>query len=166
VRPTVVEGRLVDRTCPDCGNVERRAFGGVRVDARRARLVRARLDVRAQALAHEDLPFVWFVADEVIDRDWRAAWMAHWLLETTAHVTEPVSAGTAPVRHVVLDADGDWQLLCGTVAPDAAHAHIAHLYHALDADPTLLDVLDLEPGWRADRTGPEAEWTRSPDEEE
>jgi hypothetical protein len=218
VRPTVVEGKLVDRACPDCGNVERRAFG--EFESTRGELasyafgwtsghddvvahmtigigagnpgggsfhceVRPHGDshaymlvdrpfedvpeggpdlTRAQARAHDDLPFVWFVADEVMNQDRRAQWMQHWLLGTTAYVTEPVAAGTAPVRHVVLDADGDWQLLCGTVAPE--QAHVAHLYHALDRDPTLLDVLDLEPGWRADRTGPDADWSRSRDKEE
>jgi hypothetical protein len=35
-----------------------------------------------QARAHEDLPFVWWVADHVMKRDRRAQWMRHWLLGT------------------------------------------------------------------------------------
>ncbi len=217
-RPTVVEGRLVERVCPDCGNVERRAFGefestrgelasyalgwtsghddvvghmtigigagnpgggsfhcelrpsgdsygSVLVDRPFEDVPQGGPDLtREEALAHEDLPFVWFVSDEVMVQDRRAVWMAHWLLGTVAYVTGPVSEGTAPVRHVVHDVDGDWALLCGTVAPD--QAHVAHLYHALDADPTLLAVLDLKLGWRADRSGPGASWRRSRAEDE
>ena len=37
-----------------------------------------------QARAHEDLPFVWWVADHVMEHDRRAWWMRHWLLGTTA----------------------------------------------------------------------------------
>ncbi len=33
----------------------------------------------AQARAHPDLPFVWAVADQVMQRDRRAWWMLHWL---------------------------------------------------------------------------------------
>jgi hypothetical protein len=35
-----------------------------------------------QARAHEDLPFVWWAADRVMERDRRARWMRHWLLGT------------------------------------------------------------------------------------
>jgi hypothetical protein len=217
-RPIVEEGRLVERDCPDCGNVERRAFGEFEstrgelasyafgwtsghedlvgymtvgigagnpgggtfhcevVDAGGEygmRLVdRPFEDVpeggpdftREEALAHEDLKFIWFVADEVMDQDRRARWMRHYVLATAAYVTEPVVQGTAPVRHVVRDHDGDWQLLCGTTATD--QALLFHLFHALDRDRTLLDVLDLEPGERADREGPGARWIRSTYEEE
>ena len=218
VRPTVVEGRLVERACPDCGNVERRAFG--EFESTRSELasyalgwtsghddvlahmtigigagnpgggsfhceVRPKGDsygfmlvdrpfedvpeggpdlTREQALAHGDLPFVWFVADQVMVQDRRAHWMLHWLRGTPAYVTEPVASGAAPVRHVFLDADGEWQLLCGTVAPE--QPRVAHLYHALDQDPTLVDVLDLERGWRADRNGPDEPWSRSRDGED
>jgi hypothetical protein len=43
-----------------------------------------------QARAHEDLPFVWWVADEVMKRDRRAWWMRHWLLGTTSIQTVEV----------------------------------------------------------------------------
>jgi hypothetical protein len=216
--PTIEEGRLVERVCPDCGHVERRAFGefeslrgelasyaigwtsehetavghmtiGIGAGNPRGgtfhieivaadddygmRLVdRPFEDVpqggpdltRDEGLAHEDIEFVWYVADEVMDRDRRARWMTHWLLGTPALVTEPVLNGTAPVRHVVRDEDGEWQLLCGTVPTD--DAHLFHLFHALDRDPELLDVLDLEVSERADRKGPGAKWIRSTSTEE
>jgi hypothetical protein len=219
LRPIVEEGRLVERECPDCGNVERRAFGEFEstrgelasyafgwtsghdevvgymtigigagnpgggsfhaelrptddwygltlVDRRFEAVPEGGPDLtREQALAHEDLKFIWFVADEVMAQDRRAQWMTHWVLATVAYVTEPVLHETSPVRHVVRDReDGDWQLLCGTTAGD--EPHLFHLFHALDHDRTLLDVLDLEPGERADRNDPDSPWIRSTYEEE
>ena len=37
-----------------------------------------------QARAHEDLEFIWFVADTVMARDRRAWWLQHWLHGTAA----------------------------------------------------------------------------------
>jgi hypothetical protein len=216
--PTIEEGRLVERLCPDCGNLERRAFGefesargelasyaigwtsghedavahmtiGIgagnrgggtfHIEVQHAdgsygmRLVdRPFEDVpqggpdltREEGLAHVDIEFIWYVADEVMERDRRARWMRHWLLGTRAFVTGPVLNGTAPVRHVVRDEDGEWQLLCGTVSAD--DGHLFHLFHALDRDEELLDVLVLEPGERADRVGPGAPWIQSTWKEE
>jgi hypothetical protein len=63
----------------------------------------------------------------------------------------------------VRDHDGDWQLLCGTIEPD--EPHLLHLYHVVDEDSSLLDVLDLEPGERADRDQPGSRWVKSVVEE-
>jgi len=114
---------------------------------------------REEALAHEDLPFIWAVADDVMATDRRARWMAHWLLSTRAFVTAPVFERQEPVRHVVRDDDGDWQLLCGT-ADAEADAHLVHLFHCLDDDKTLIEVLDLPVGDRADRDEAGGPWER------
>jgi hypothetical protein len=209
----IEEGRLLKRSCPDCGNLEWRAFGDVEsargelasyafgwalahedakgrltigigagrpgggsfhADVRvgQDRLGLALVDEpfedvpqggphlsRAEALAHVDVDFVWSVADQVMAQDRRAWWMEHWLRATRAFATTPVVDGTAPVRHVVRDDDeqADWQLLCST----AEKIHLFHLHHALDRDQTLLEILDLEPGQRADRKGPRRRWKRS-----
>jgi hypothetical protein len=207
----IVEGRLLERECPDCGGIERRAFGesesprgelasyaigwtseheerighmtigigagnpgggtfhadvGVHEGSYAMALVdRPFEDVpeggpdltRAEALEHEALKFVWWVADEVMRQDRRAWWMEHWLKGTRAFATKPVVDGSQPVRYVVLEEDG-WQLLCGTVEPD--DPQVFHLHHALDRDPSLLEVLDLEVGRRADRAGPDHPWER------
>ncbi|MEV6601758.1 hypothetical protein AB0M36_33620 [Actinoplanes sp. NPDC051346] len=46
-----------------------------------------------QARANEALPFGWWVADHVMERDRRARWMRHWLMGTscieTTHVGGP-----------------------------------------------------------------------------
>ena len=114
----------------------------------------------AEAKAHEDLPFIWGVVDFVADRDRRFWWLRHWLRGTAAIQTPQVFALEEPILLVQHDADdGLWQLI-GT--SDAGEdAKIAHLVHAIDADPTLLEVLDLAPGERAVRTEVGGEWTRS-----
>jgi hypothetical protein len=113
-----------------------------------------------QARAHEDLPFVWWVADRVMERDRRAWWMRHWLLGTTCIQTVEVFERHEPVLLVAHDAeDGLWQLI-GTTDAGSSTGKIGHLHHAVDEDPTLIDVLDLPPGHSAERGSPEAPWTR------
>ncbi len=112
-----------------------------------------------EARAHDTLPFIWWVADEALAQDRRAWWMEHWLRGTRSFATRPVVEGGEPVRHVVRDEDGDWQLLCGTVEAD--DPQVFHLHHALDRDQTLLEVLDLEPGQAADRERLGGRWERA-----
>ncbi|MDG4826057.1 hypothetical protein O7635_29770 [Asanoa sp. WMMD1127] len=112
-----------------------------------------------EARAHEDLPFIWFVVDRVMERDRRAWWMRHWVLGTNCIQTLEVFERREPVLLVTHDADDElWQLI-GTTDAAASTGKIGHLYHALDADPTLLDVLDLTPGETATRTHVGAQWT-------
>lgn len=114
----------------------------------------------AQARAHEDLPFVWWVADRVIERDRRARWMRHWLLGTQCIQTIEVFERREPVLLIGHDADdGLWQLI-GTTGADSSNGKIGHLHHAIDEDPSLVDVLDLAPGHTATRTHAAAPWTR------
>jgi hypothetical protein len=111
-----------------------------------------------QARAHEDLPFVWWVADHVMERDRRARWMRHWLLGTRCHQTIEVFELREPVLLIRNDADdGLWQLI-GTT--DAGDGKVGHLHHSVDEDPTLVDVLDLAPGQSASRTHVGGPWTR------
>jgi hypothetical protein len=115
-----------------------------------------------QARAHEDLPFVWWVADRVMERDRRAWWMRHWLLGTTCIQTIEVFERGEPALLVAHDADdGLWQLI-GTTDADSSTGKIGHLHHAVDDDPTLIDVLDLSPGHSAERSRPGKPWTRHP----
>jgi hypothetical protein len=112
-----------------------------------------------QARAHEDLPFIWWVADQVMGRDRRAWWMQHWLLGTTCIQTAEVFERREPVLLVSHEADdGIWQLI-GTSDADAATGRIGHLHHAVDEDPTLIDVLDLAPGCSVVRPGVGKPWT-------
>lgn len=113
-----------------------------------------------QARAHEDVEFIWFVADTVMARDRRAWWLRRWLERTTAIMTLPVFERTEPVLYVSHEADdGLWQLI-GSSAAVPADGRIAHLAHSVEHDLTLLDVLDLQPGEWAERDGPDQPWTR------
>lgn len=113
----------------------------------------------AEARSHEDLPFVWAVADTVMHRDRRAIWMLHWLEGTLAIATGEVAARQEPALLVVNDDDGMWQLV-GSSDPDVATAKVEHLHHHVDGDLTLLDVIDLQPEERAERTHLGSAWIR------
>jgi hypothetical protein len=113
-----------------------------------------------QARAHEDLPFVWWVVDQVMECDRRTWWMRHWLLGTRCIETIEVFELREPVLLIANDADDDlWQLI-GTTDAEASSGKIGHLHHAVDEDPTLVDVLDLAPGHSASRTHVGGAWTR------
>lgn len=112
-----------------------------------------------QARAHEDLPFVWWVADHVMRCDRRAWWMRHWLLGTTCIQTLEVFERHEPVLRVSHGAaDGIWQLI-GAGDPNGATGKVGHLHHAVDEDPSLVDVLALPPGGSAARGGVGEPWT-------
>lgn len=198
----IEEGRLVERVCPDCGNVERRAFG--ESESHRGELasyaigwtsghddvvghmtvgigvgnpgggsfhIQLRMSgddwamglvdepfedvpeggpdlTREQALAHDTLDYVWWVADNVMLQDRRALWMEHWLRRTPALATAYVVHDEAPVQAVHRDADGGWILLHDEATKDELQPF--HLFHAIDRDQALLPALELDPGgsWR------------------
>jgi len=114
-----------------------------------------------QARAHEDLAFIWWVADHVMDRDRRAWWMRHWLLGTSAILTPEVFDLAEPVLLVSNDDDDELCQLIG-VSDAGSDGRIAHLYHSVDEDPTLIEILDLAPGEQAVREAVGGAWTRSP----
>jgi hypothetical protein len=116
-----------------------------------------------EARAHDTLPFVWWVADLVMERDRRACWMRHWLLGTPSIQTAEVFARDEPVLLVAHDADdGLWQLIGATDASGST-GKFGHLHHAIDEDPTLIDVLDLAPGYSATRSRVGGPWARHSD---
>lgn len=113
-----------------------------------------------EARAHDTLPFIRWVADHVMERDRRAWWMRHWLLGTGAILTPQVFDLVEPVLLVAHDADGElWQLI-GT-SDAGSDGKISHLHHPVDEDPTLAEVLDLEPGEQAVRETVAGAWTRT-----
>ncbi len=112
-----------------------------------------------EARAHVDLPFIWWVTDQVMQRDRRAWWMRHWLLRTTCSQPLEVFERREPVLSVKHDADdGVWQLI-GASGADAGTVKIGHLHHAVDEDPSLAGILDLPPGGSATRTGAGSPWS-------
>lgn len=114
----------------------------------------------AQARAHQDLPFVWWVVDSVMARDSRAAWLRHWVLRTNSITTAAVMTGDEPALYVSHDADdGMWQVI-GTSDGTVDNGRVGHLFHLVDDDPTIAVVLDLEPGESATRDRVGGPWAR------
>ncbi len=112
-----------------------------------------------EARAHDTLPFIWHVADCVLAHDRRANWMRHRLVGTRAIQTPEVFELEEPILLVVHDDDDElWQLIGSSDA--GSDARIGHLWHSVDEDPTLVDVLDLEPGEEAVRERRGGPWTR------
>lgn len=111
-----------------------------------------------QARAHEDLPFIWWVIDRVVERDNRVRWMRHWLVQTQSIVAPRVFDRQEPLLRVHHDLDGIWQLVGTTDAGGAGR--VGHLHHAIDEDPALTEILDLEPGRTATRAAPGHPWHR------
>lgn len=68
-------------------------------------------------------------------------------------------------RHIlyVTRPDGDWCFMCGDVdhPADASALRVVGLGHVLGHDPSLAEVLDLEPNEEAERATLTGEWTRS-----
>ncbi len=70
-----------------------------------------------------------------------------------------------PVLLVTHDADGDWQVLCGTTN-DSDQAMLVCLGCAFERDRSIREVADLPLGWRAWRDAPGAPWEREPKEDD
>lgn len=114
----------------------------------------------AAALAHQDIAFIWAVVDAVMELDSRAVWLRHWLRRTKIITTAPVLTGDEPALFISRDADdGVWQLI-GVSTATIDNNRVGHLTHLVDTDPTLVTVLDLEPGESAMRDQGGGPWTR------
>jgi hypothetical protein len=112
-----------------------------------------------EARAHDTLPFIWWVVDCVMERDRRAWWLRHWLVGTNAIQSAEVFERREPILRVAHHGDdGVWRLT-GASGSDPATDKLGHLHHAIDEDPTLIDVLGLPPGRSMERTGPGKPWT-------
>ena len=63
---------------------------------------------------------------------------------------------------LVTRADGDWCFLCGQEDEDVANSYrVVGLGHLIDADPTLSEILNLEPEQEAERQSVGANWIRT-----
>jgi hypothetical protein len=78
-----------------------------------------------------------------------------------AYVCTHVFQGHAPVL-LVSRPDGDWCFLCGQLhAEDGAAYKVIGMGHLLERDESLRAVIDLAPGWEAERTGIGQAWLRT-----
>ena len=77
---------------------------------------------------------------------------------TTVNVLEH-GAPILVVQHY--EDDESWAFLCGTTNADG-DARVIGMLTALRLDPTLREIADLPPGWRANRVARGAPWRRIP----
>nr|WP_308205483.1 hypothetical protein [Mycolicibacterium setense] len=110
-----------------------------------------------QARAHQDLPFIWWLVDFIAEQDGRAWWMRHWLMQTPSFQTPGVFGKHEPILRVCHHANGTWHLAGSAHSDDG---RFGHLHHAIDEDPTLIEILNLEPGQQATRGARGQAWRR------
>ena len=82
-----------------------------------------------------------------------------------AYVCIHVFESARPVL-LVTRPEGDWCLLCGdNHENDASVYRVVGIGHVLERDGSLLEVLDLEPNWDAERAALGEPWVRKPIDE-
>ena len=80
--------------------------------------------------------------------------------------TRQVMAQGWPILLVTHDAEEPqgWQFLDGRGATcDPSSGIPVHMEHVLERDPSVLELADLPPGWRAWREAEDAAWARAPE---
>ena len=83
-----------------------------------------------------------------------------------AITTKQVLEGGLPILTVVhYSDDHSWAFLCGTTDDEQAGRVIA-MSEALEMDPTLRDIADLQPGWIAWRQAVGSPWQRKKNDHE
>jgi hypothetical protein len=96
--------------------------------------------------------------------------MADWPFDQAPNVaaitTINVIEHGAPILVVVHYAvDDSWAFLCGKTNDDA-DARVIGMANALRRDPSLREIADLLPGWKAWRSAAGEAWQRAPNPEE
>lgn len=81
------------------------------------------------------------------------------MAEKIAYVCSHVFENTRPVLLVCKDG-GDWQFLCGGDHDEKEIPHVVGINHILQRDQSLLDVLNLEDDWEAERLSVGGDWVR------
>jgi hypothetical protein len=79
--------------------------------------------------------------------------------ELAAFVCRHVFEGSRPIR-LVAHEDGDWQFLCGEEHEPGEGPRVVGLNHLVERDPSLVDVLELQEGWEAERPAVGGPWVR------
>jgi hypothetical protein len=68
---------------------------------------------------------------------------------------------TRPVLLAARGSDGDWMLLCGDTHPQMVdQCKLVGIGHITSRDPTLNEILDLPPGFEAERPVVGGAWER------
>ncbi len=80
---------------------------------------------------------------------------------TRAYVCVHVFEKTSPV-FLVSRPDGDWCFLCGAMHGDEPDEYrVVGFGHLVEDDPSLRQVMDLEPDWEAERSVAGESWIRT-----
>jgi len=97
---------------------------------------------------------------EVAQQSERDTWNSP--LDPVVVTTELVASGKSQVLQVIHEeGHGGWQLHDGSDV-SGQPPFILPKIEALRLDPTLQEVTDLPPGWKAERTCKGAKWFRKP----
>jgi hypothetical protein len=82
-------------------------------------------------------------------------------MEKVAYACSHVFKNTRPILLVSREG-GDWQFLCGGVHEADEIPHVVGINHLIERDSTLVDIMDLNEGWEAEREGLESPWIKTP----
>lgn len=78
-----------------------------------------------------------------------------------AYVCIHVYNGSDPVL-LVSRPEGDWCFLCGAPHQNSASEYrVVGIGHIFEKDPTLLEIIDLQNDWEAERTAVGGSWIRT-----
>ncbi len=81
--------------------------------------------------------------------------------DTKTYMCIHIFEKTRPILYVTRP-EGDWCVLCGDDHPqDGSYFRVVGMGHAIEYDPTILEVLDLGKNEEAERTRVGDRWRRS-----
>lgn len=79
---------------------------------------------------------------------------------TTAITTKQVLENHQPILRVLhYEDDHSWAFLCGTTN-NPQDGRVISMSQALQIDPSLEEISDLPPGWKASRASIDAAWSK------
>ena len=81
------------------------------------------------------------------------------MTETPCYICLHVFENSRPVL-LVSKEGGDWQFLCGGEHGQDELPRVVGINHLLSRDNTLLELLDLNDNWEAERKSLKDPWTR------
>ena len=80
-----------------------------------------------------------------------------------AVIQRTVLSGAEPAREVIHAEDGSWLVGDGVNDPNEPGACIAsHIWHAIERNTSMVELVEMPPGHMATRSGPGAAWIVSP----
>lgn len=103
----------------------------------------------------EGFPHTWKLQQPLLDRN--ADFHFYESEKTAVITTRQVLEEGAPILLVTHDAEGDWQMVCGTTA-DPDDGKVVSLSQIVALDPSLNDLFNLPFNWKAWRESADQDW--------